>query len=77
MIALQINNWNERKISVQKEIVILEEIHQALSETSKTKLNHALRVIRARPNYSILSNQTMTIRLQLLQMIPLEKNTSA
>ncbi|MDH3811710.1 MAG: DUF6090 family protein [Gammaproteobacteria bacterium] len=30
MIALQINNWNERRISVQKEIVILEEIHQDL-----------------------------------------------
>ena len=30
MIAVQINNWNERRISAQKEIVFLEEIHQDL-----------------------------------------------
>lgn len=30
LIALQINNWNEKRISVQKEIVFLEEIHQDL-----------------------------------------------
>ena len=30
LIALQINNWNEERISVQKEIVILEEIHRNL-----------------------------------------------
>lgn len=30
LIALQINNWNEKRISVQKEIVFLEEIHEDL-----------------------------------------------
>ena len=30
LIAVQINNWNEKRISVQKEIVYLEEIHDDL-----------------------------------------------
>lgn len=39
MIALQINNWNERRTSVQKEIVFLEEIHQNLIQDLENQIN--------------------------------------
>lgn len=39
MIALQINNWNERRISIQKEIVYLEEIHQDLIGDLENQVN--------------------------------------
>lgn len=39
LIVLQINNWNEKRISVQKEIVYLEEIHDDLIGDLENQIN--------------------------------------